>query len=178
MRYVGASDPSILLIHTMAPVRQVRKIFVEPRSPKPTRPISRRPSWSLAGGRLTQLVYSFVLCTAIVAGSHLIAQDFKRSRGLQWPRYDTNSKNTMLVNLHASTQPLKQTNYSPQWPSALHNSSLILVQSLVVKLLHSSTDSSELSVDHDAEINGQNIIIAEPPVSRLFSNRFIQEIKA
>lgn len=62
------------------------------------------------------------------------------------------------------TQPLMQTDESQQWPSALHNSSLILVQSLAVKLLRRA-DVSESGPEHDNVVDKHHVLISEPPVS-------------
>jgi len=165
VRYVNTPD---ILSHVMPPSKHVRRICVEPLNPKNPPSSSRRPSWSLARGRFTQLVFSFVLCTAIVAGSHLLAQDFKSLRSLRWPRHESESSNSRLMNLNAPeivrTQPLMQTDESQQWPSALHNSSLILVQSLAVKLLRRA-DVSESGPEHDNVVDKHHVLISEPPVS-------------
>jgi len=63
----------------------------------------------------------------------------------------------------AASVPLQDKHASPQWPSALHNSSLILVQSLVVKLLRGA-DGSELGTHIGNEPNEPRIIVVEPQV--------------
>lgn len=152
----------------MAPPTRVRRVLVEPRSPKSPLAVFRRPSWSFARIRSTQLkIYSFVLCTAIVAGSHLLAQDYKSFGSLQWPGHEAGAHNSRLANPPtsdaAAAAPQQDKIASPQWPSALHNSSLILVQSLVVKLLRGA-DGSELGTHSDDESDEPRIIVVEPQV--------------